>query len=243
VAFASDLLGIKPTIVMPEKTPEIKIIQTRLYGEPDIILSGKNLYEAGERSREIQKEKGFIYIHPYDDDAIISGQGTVGLEILEQWPDVDTIIVPVGGGGLIAGITVAALTHHKDIKIIGVQSENADAATLSMEKGKRVSRTDTQTIADGINVSEIGERPFEVLEKYEIKIIRVTETQICSAIAAISQTAKLVVEPAGAVSAAAMMFHQDLFAESNNIVCVLSGANINMCCFANVLSSDPPIEP
>ena len=241
VALAAFFLGVKPTIVMPVTTPEIKIIQTRLYGKPEIILHGKNLYDASQRARELQKERGSIFIHPYDDFGVIAGQGTLGLEILEQWPDVDTIIAPVGGGGLIAGITVAALTHHKDLRVIGVQSEQADAATRSIEQGKRITLRDTVTIADGINVSEIGELPFEILQKFNVPIIRVTEEEISAAITALCQTAKLVVEPAGAASAAAALFHTDQLNPGRRIVCVLSGANINILHFADILKAHPTV--
>jgi threonine dehydratase len=241
VALAANFLGIKPTIVMPETTPEIKIIQTKLYGKPEIILHGKNLYEASLKARELQQERGSIFIHPYDDDAVIAGQGTMGLEIMEQWPDVDTIIVPVGGGGLIAGIAVAVLTYHKDLHVIGVQSENAAAATRSLEQGKRITLRDNKTIADGINVDEIGERPFALLRQFDIGIIRVSEEQISSAITALCQTAKLVVEPAGAVSAAAAIFHADKLDSRRRIVCVLSGANINISSFAEILKTHPTV--
>jgi threonine dehydratase len=242
VALASFFLGIHPTIVMPESTPEIKIIQTKLYGKPEIILKGNSLFEAYHHAIELQKERGSIFIHPYDDAAVIAGQGTTGLEILEQWPDVDTIIVPVGGGGLISGIAVAALTHHKDLQVIGVQSQGADAAAQSIEQNKRVALRNTKTIADGINVGEIGELPFEILRKFKVPIIRVTEQEISAAITALCQTAKLVVEPAGATSAAAVLYHPHMLNGGRNIVCVLSGANINISSFADILKAHPVVE-
>jgi threonine dehydratase len=241
VALASFFLGIKPTIVMPVTTPEIKIIQTKLYGKPEIILYGNNLLEAYNHARELQLERGSIFIHPYDDAAVIAGQGTAGLEILEQWPDVDTIIVPVGGGGFIAGIAVAVLTHHKDVQIIGVQSQNADAAARSLEQKKRYFLKNGTTIADGINVSEIGEIPFEILRKFEVPIVRVSEEEISAAITALCQTAKLVVEPAGAASSAAVLFHPEKLNGGRNIVCVLSGANINISSFAEILKTHPVV--
>lgn len=243
VAFVASLLGIQPTIVMPETTPEIKILQTRLYGRPEIILHGKNLYEATRRAREIQQERGNIFIHPYDDDAIIAGQGTIGLEILEQWPEVDTIVVPVGGGGLIAGISVAVLSNHHDIRIIGVQSETADAGARSLEEGVRITLPNSQTVADGINVSEIGERPFDILRKFNVPVVRVGEDEISSAITAVCQTAKLVVEPAGVASVALVLFHEKELEVSRRTVCVLSGANINISKFADILRAHPVVKP
>jgi threonine dehydratase len=241
VALASHFLGVKPTIVMPVTTPEIKIVQTKLYGKPEIILHGKDLFEASQHARELQKERGSIFIHPYDDDAVIAGQGTIGLEILEQWPDVDTIVVPVGGGGLISGIATAVLSHHSDLHVIGVQSERADAATQSMEQGKRITLRNTVTIADGINVSEIGERPFEILRKFKVPIVRVTEEEISASITALCQTAKLVVEPAGAAAAAAVLFHADQMNSGRRLVAVLSGANINISTFADILKAHPTV--
>ncbi|MEW6015948.1 MAG: threonine/serine dehydratase [Candidatus Zixiibacteriota bacterium] len=241
VALASSFLNIRATIVMPLSTPEIKIIQTRLYGEPEIILYGKSLSEAYHHALALQKERGSIFIPPYDDDAVIAGQATLGLEILEQWPDVDTIVVPVGGGGLIAGIATAVLTHHDDIRVVGVQSDKADAAARSMEQNGRVAIAHAETIADGINVAEIGEKPFEILRKFHVPVIRVNDEEICFAITALCQTAKLVVEPAGAAPAAAILFHPESFESSRKIVCVLSGANINISRFAEILKSHPTV--
>jgi threonine dehydratase len=241
VALASHLLRIKATIVMPETTPQIKVIQTKLYGQPEVVICGKNLSEASQRAWDLQRDRGLIFIHPYDDDAVIAGQGTIGLEILEQWPDVDTIIVPVGGGGLIAGIAVAVLTHHSDIRVIGVQSERADSGARAVECWERVILEETRTIADGINVRQIGERPFQILMNFGIPIMRVTEEEICFAITALCQTAKLVVEPAGAVSAAAALFHSEKLSPGRKIVCILSGANINISSFAEILKTHPTV--
>jgi threonine dehydratase len=241
VALAAHFLGIKATIVMPETTPEIKIIQTKLYGQPEIILHGRNFSEAATLARELERERGLIFIHPFDDEAVIAGQGTIGLEILEQWPDVDTIVAPVGGGGLIAGIAVAVLSHHQDIRVIGVQSEKADAAARAVERWERVVLEEADTIADGINVNQIGERPFEILCQYGVGIMRVTEEEISYAITALCQTAKLVVEPAGATSAAAALFHSDELGSQRRIACVLSGANIDIARFADILKSHPTV--
>lgn len=241
VALCAHLLGIPPVIVMPETAPEIKIFQTRLYGDPEIVLYGQNLWEAAQHAQEIREDRDLIYVHPYDDPAIIAGQGTMGLEILEQWPDVDTIVVPMGGGGLTAGLAVAILTHHPDIRIIGVQAKTADAAAQSLAAGQRIIIPDSRTVADGINVSEIGQIPFEILQRHHIPVLRVSDEEIRLAITALCQTAKLVVEPAGAAAAAAVLYHysSEVFAKSQNILCILSGANITVANLADTVTSHP----
>jgi threonine dehydratase len=242
VALAASLLGIKATIVMPEGTSDIKVTQTRLYGDPEIIFHGSKLGDAYHKAQQIEAERGSVFVSPYNNDAVIAGQGTIGLEIVEQWPDVDTIIVPVGGGGLIAGITVAVMSHQRDIKVIGVQAKNSDSAARSLETGRRVCVTGAGTIADGINVPEIGERPFEILQFYGIPIERVTDDKISTAITTLCQTAKLVVEPAGAASAALVLNNPKLIRHSRHIVCLLSGANIDIPRFARILETHPTVQ-
>lgn len=236
VALASHLLGIQATIVMPRSTPDIKIKQTKLYGRPEIILHGDNLSQAFDIAAGIQRERNLIFIHPYDDDAVIAGQGTIGLEIIEQWPDVDTILVPIGGGGLISGI-ITALQHRRDVKIIGVQAEGADSAYRSLSEGKRIRVQDPATCADGINVAEIGERAFQILKSGWVPVLTVTEDEIMTTITALCQTAKLVVEPAGAASAVPILFPRGELMRSRRVVCVLSGANVNLCAFAQILTT------
>lgn len=243
VALAAHLMETHATIVMPTNTPRIKVKQTRLYGTPEIILHGGSLREATEHAYTIQKERGMYFVHPFDDEAVIAGQGTVGLEIIEQWPELDTIVVPVGGGGLIAGIATAILSHHPDIRVIGVQAKDSDAAARSMEKGRIISLRGSRTMADGINVGTIGESPFKILRKYNVPILRVTEEEIQATITDLCQTSKLVVEPAGAASAALVLFHTDELVTSRRIVCLLSGANINTSDFADILKAHPDVTP
>lgn len=241
VALAASLLGIKPVIVMPLTTPEIKIVQTRLYGQPEIIMHGSCLREAAVRARELEVERDLVFIHPYDDDAVIAGQGTIGLEILEQWPEVDTIVVPVGGGGLIAGIAMAVLSHHPDVRVVGVQVACADAAVRSLEAGKRVAIENCKTLADGIAVGEVGERPWAIIRRFGVPVLRVEEDWVRSTISALCQTAKLVVEAAGAVSATAVLFCSDDVCRGRRIAAVLSGANITMESFTETLRSHPNV--
>jgi threonine dehydratase len=240
VAFAAHCLGVKATIVMPETAPEIKIAQTKLYGDPEIIIYGENLADSNKKAFEIQKERGSIFIHAYDDDDVIAGQGTIGLEIIEQCPEVDTIVVPVGGGGLLSGIAVSVRKAKPDVKFVGVQAKGAAAVVQALETGKPVTLTESKTIADGINVRSTGIRPIEIMTALHLPVMKVTDDQIRAAMIALCQTAKLVVEPAGAAGAAAVLFYPELFKDSENIVVVLSGANINICCYAAILQAFPP---
>lgn len=242
VSLAAFLVKTRATVVMPENTARIKIMQTKLYGEPEIILHGRNLAEAYVHALKLQEERGSVFVSPYDDDAIIAGQGTVGLEIVEQCPNVDTILVPVGGGGLIAGITVAVRAHNRKIRVIGVQSNTADSAARSLEGGRRLCLRGSHTVADGINVLEIGERPFDILRKHKVSIARVTDDQICFAVTDLCQTAKLAVEAAGAAGAAVVLFRQELLDARRRVVCVLSGANIDIPKFADLLKAYPTVQ-
>lgn len=239
VAFAADRMNARATIVMPVTAPRIKIVQTELYGDPEILLHGDDIADANDRAAELQRERGSAFIHAYDDDDVIAGQGTLGLEIVEQCRDVDTIVVPVGGGGLASGIALAARELNPDIRIVGVQAKGADAVVQALEIGRPVTLERSSTIADGINVRASGTRPVEILSELEIPVVRVSDEQIRAAMIALCQTAKLVVEPAGAASAAAVLFHPEPFEDSREIVAVVSGANIDICCFAAILQAFP----
>jgi threonine dehydratase len=239
VAFAADRVGVRATIVMPETAPQIKIDQTRLYGDPEIILYGKDLAESNERAYQLRQERGSVFVHAYDDGDVIAGQGTLGLEIVDQYPDVDTIVVPVGGGGLISGITLAVRKLKPRIKVIGVQAKGADAIVRALEVGRPVTLESSKTIADGINVRAAGKHAVEILSRERIPVMRVTDEQLRAAMIALSQTAKLVVEPSGAASSAAVLFYPELFQRSKNVVALVSGANVNLCCYAAILQAFP----
>jgi threonine dehydratase len=227
---------------MPRSAPQIKIDQTRLYGDPEIILHGDDLADSNEKAYELQEERGSVFVHAYDDDHVVAGQGTLGLEIVAQFPDVDTIVVPVGGGGLIAGVTIAAREKNPGVKIVGVQAKGADAVARALDTGKALTLDSSETIADGINVRAAGDRTVDILAKHEVPVIRVSDEQIRAAMVALCQTAKLVVEPAGAAGAAAVLFRPELFEESRNVVAVVSGGNVNICCLATILQAFPRTE-
>jgi threonine dehydratase len=239
VAFAASRIGASATIVMPVTAPQVKITETKLYGDPEIILYGTDVADSLDKANELQKKRGSVFIHAYDDDDIIAGQGTLGLEILDQCPGVDTIVVPVGGGGLIAGVALAARELKPDIKIIGVQAKGADAVIQALETGKQVTLDKSNTIADGINVRASGKRTVEILTRLQVPVVRVSDEEIRAAMIALCQTAKLVAEPSGAASSAVVLFQPDLFKDSNHVVSIVSGANIDICCFASVLRAFP----
>lgn len=241
VAFAADRVGARATIVMPETAPHIKIDQTKLYGDPEIVLSGRDLSDANEKAHEIQRQRGSAFIHAYDDDDVIAGQGTLGLEMVEQYPDVDTVVVPVGGGGLISGLTLAMREKTPGVKLIGVQAKGADAVARALETGKAITLDSSRTIADGINVRDAEPRTVGILSDHRIPVTRVSDQQIRAAMIALCQTAKLVVEPAGAAGPAALLFQPQLFEGSRNVVVVVSGANVNLCCYSSILQAFPRV--
>ena len=170
VAFAAQKLGVKATIVMPKHTPLIKVEATARFGA-EVVLHGEVYDEAYKKAKELQEEKGYIFVHPFDDDAVIAGQGTIALEILKELPDVDIIMVPLGGGGLISGIAAAAKLKNPEIKIIGVEPEGAASAIKSLNEGKVTELSESYTIADGAAVKRIGDTTFEYIKKYVDEII------------------------------------------------------------------------
>ncbi len=235
VALAASTYGIESTIVMPVDAPTSKIIATEGYGA-NVILSGESFDEAGDRARELQKETGVTFLHAFNDEHVVAGQGTVGLEILEDLEDVDAIVVPIGGGGLIAGIAVAAKTLKPEIKIIGVESENADSMKQSLQAGEVIRCAARKTIADGIAVNEPGHITYKIIQKYVDEIITVTEDEIKKAVFKLVEKEKLIVEGGGAVSMAAIMSGK-LNIENSKIVAVISGGNIDMNLVKNIIDS------
>jgi threonine dehydratase len=203
VALAATRAGVDATIVMPEYAPIAKIQATRSYGG-DVVLHGVDYDAAAERAHEIERETGATYVHAFDDPDVMAGQGTIGLEIIEQCPDVETVVVPVGGGGLIAGIATA-VTAETDARVIGVQAEGASSAAESLATGRIVERASVDTIADGIATRRIGDRPFEVIRERVDEVVTVTDAEIANAVTALLERSKTLVEGAGAVPLAAVL--------------------------------------
>lgn len=230
VAFAARNFSIKATIVMPRHAPISKVVATENYGA-NVILHGEIYDEAARKAEEIQQKTGAVFIHPFDDPMVIAGQGTVGLEILEELPDVDVIVVPVGGGGLISGIAMAAKHIKPDVKIIGVQAQNAPSMYESFKKGGIVKTSCSTSIADGISVKVPGKLTFDIIKSYVDDIVTVDEDQIAEAILMLLEKAKIVSEGAGAVSMAALL-NGLIDVKGKNVVSIISGGNIDV----NILS-------
>jgi len=228
VAYAARALGVKAVIVMPGNAPKNKLEATASLGA-EIVTVGPGSEERRLRAEELAAEHGYAIVPPYNDEKIIAGQGTVGLEILEDLPEVETVLVPVGGGGLISGISTAIKLTCPNVVVIGVEPELAGDARASLHSGRIVSFSAdlvTQTMADGLRTQSVGEINFEHIRAYVNDIIGVTESEIRDATRALSGSPKTVAEPSGAVAVAAFMFHSAELPRTAYNVAVISGGNI-----------------
>jgi len=233
VALAAQLLGVGATIVMPEETPLNKVERTRSFG-PTVILKGSSLDEALAVAREESARHGLTFIHGYDDPRIIAGQGTVGIEILRDLPDCGTVVVPVGGGGLAAGIALAVKSQKPGIRVVGVQASGCPSTVRALAAGHPVSVENPRTIADGIRVSRVGDAPFEILRHHLDDMVLVDDEEISRAIVVLMEKSKLVVEAAGAVGVAALL--SDKIPHMAGVMSVvLSGGNIDTNFFIRML--------
>ncbi|MBI5588550.1 MAG: threonine ammonia-lyase [Deltaproteobacteria bacterium] len=233
VAWAGALLGVKATVVMPETASIIKYTATRGYGA-ELIFHGGFFDEAYEYAKKLANDKSMTFIPPFDDELVIAGQGTVGLEILEDRPDIDTIVVPVGGGGLIAGIASAVKESGSDIKVVGVEAGASKSCMASLKAGRPVDVERASTIADGIAVKRVGEKTFPLIKKYVDDVVAVSEESIAEAILKLLERKKVVVEGAGAVPVAAAI-EGKLPASSKKAAFVISGGNIDVTILDRVL--------
>jgi threonine dehydratase len=232
VALAASLLGAKATVVMPEGAPLPKIEATRSYGA-DIILHGATVEQALRKATELAAERGSVFIHPFEHPDIVTGQGTVGLEIIEQCPEVRSIAVPVGGGGLASGVALAVAGAHPQVRVIGVQAAAVASFPASMAAGHPVTVESGPTMADGIAVARPGELALAVLASRGARIVTVTEDSLSRALLLCLERSKQVVEPAGAAGVAALLEHPREFEPP--VVVVLSGGNIDPLLLAKVL--------
>ncbi len=226
VAYAARERGIKAIIVMPSATPIAKISATKGYGA-EVVLYGDCYDDAYNKAQEIAKNEGADFIHPFNDDDVIAGQGTVALEIMSQLDDVKQIIVPSGGGGLLAGVAYAVKNVNPNIKVIGVQADGSNAIVRSFKQKKLVSIDKVSTIADGIAVKNPGDKTVEIINKYVDDMYSVSDEEIASTIIQLIERSKIVVEPAGATSLA-LALSGKLKAEKAKTVCLLSGGNIDV---------------
>lgn len=233
VALAASKNGIKSLICLPDGAPISKVEATKSYGA-DVCLVNGVYDDAYNKAIQLRDEKGYTFIHPFDDENVIAGQGTIGLELLDQLPDIDAIIVPIGGGGLISGVAFAAKMLKPEIKVYGVQASGAPSMLVSMESGKIECLDSVSTIADGIKVKEPGVNTFDFCQKYVDEIVTVTDDEISSAILALIEHHKLIAEGAGAVSVAAAMFNK-IPIKGKKTVCLLSGGNIDVTILSRVI--------
>lgn len=233
VALAATKNGIKSLICLPDGAPISKVEATRKYGA-DICLVEGVYDDAYNRALQLKEEKGYTFIHPFNDEDVIAGQGTIGLEVLEQLPDVDVVIVPVGGGGLISGVAFAIKSLNPNVKVYGVQASGAPSMLRSVADGKIEKLDEVSTIADGIAVKEPGDVTFKMCQKYVDGIVSVSEDEIAAAILALIEQQKLIAEGAGAVSVAAAMFNK-VDVKGKKVCCLVSGGNIDVTILSRVI--------
>lgn len=234
IAYSATKLGIKSIICMPAGAPLSKVEATRNYGAEVVLVPGVYDDAAAEANRLVE-EKGYTFAHPFNDEYVMAGQGTIGLEILEQLPEVDQVVVPIGGGGIIAGIACAIKNIKPECKVIGVQAAGAASMYTSRREGHPVTLPSVSTIADGIAVKRPGDLTFELCEKYVDEIVTVKEDEIATAILALMEDQKTVAEGAGATSVAAVMFGK-VDATDKKTVCVVSGGNIDVTTVSRVIT-------
>ncbi|HET6374303.1 MAG TPA: threonine/serine dehydratase [Candidatus Polarisedimenticolia bacterium] len=232
VAYVATLLGARSVVVMPAAASPMKADAARAYGA-EVILHG-NPAEAFAKVEEIRSERNLVFVHPFDDDATIAGQGTVGLEIMEDLPGVDCVVVPIGGGGLIAGVALAVKSMNPRARVIGVEPVGAAAMLLSREQGKPARLPRTETIADGLAAPFAGERNFEIVEKHVDDLVVVEDASIKRAMRLLLERCKLLAEPAGAASLAAIL--EGKIAGAGRTALVVSGGNVSLETLAACLS-------
>ena len=227
VALAAKLNGMRAVVVMAENATPSKIEATRAYGA-EVVLHGTIWDEANEKAKELCEEGGLTYIHPFDDPHLIAGQGTLGLEIYEDLPDVEIVVVPIGGGGLISGVAMALKGLNPRIKIIGVESSGAPAMKLSIERGELVTLDTVDCIIDGLKVKRVGEHTFDAVRHFVDEIVALPDAKIFEALVWIMSHCKLVVEGAAAASVAAVLNDLVIAPRGSRVVCVLSGGNVDL---------------
>ena len=226
VALAATRRGIKSIVCMPDGAPIMKVENTKNLGAEVCLVPG-TYDDAHDKAVELQEETGMTFIHPYDDEQVIAGQGTIGLEILDQLPDVDAVIVPVGGGGLISGVAFAIKSLKPDVKVYGVQAEGANAIAQSFHAHSYVQTDSVATIADGIAVKAPGDITVPLIQKYADDVVTVNDLEISEAVLLLMERCKQIVEPSGAAPVAAVLKGK-VDVKDKNVVCLLSGGNIDV---------------
>ena len=234
VALSATKNGIKSVVCMPDGAPISKVEATKGYGAEVVLVPG--VYDdAYNKALELQKEKGYTFVHPFDDEDVIAGQGTIGLEILNQLENIDAVVVPIGGGGLISGVAFAIKSLKPQIKVYGVQAANAPSMYESIKQKSQITLDTVSTFADGIAVKHPGDNTFELVSKYVDEVVTVSEDEIAMAILTLMERQKLVAEGAGAVGVAAVLADK-VPVDGKNVVCVVSGGNIDVNILSRVLT-------
>ena len=231
VAYAAQAAGVKATIVMPTTTPLVKVNNTKDYGA-EVILHGEVFDDAAELAAKLAEEKGLTYVHPFNDPVLATGQGTIAYEIFQDLPDVDAILVPVGGGGLITGISTLTKQLNPSVEVIGVEPTGAASMKASLEAGHVVTLPTASTIADGVAVKTPGDKVFPYVQKYVDRILALEDGELVEAFLDIMERHKMVVENAGLLTVAALR-HLDF--KGKNVVCVLSGGNMDVITMASLV--------
>jgi threonine dehydratase len=234
VAYHAGRLGVTATIVMPETTPIMKAANTRAHGAR-VVLFGSSYDEAYAEARRLEQAEGLTFVHPFDDPAVIAGQGTTALEILEQVPEVEAVVVPVGGGGLISGVATVVKAVRPSVKVIGVETEVLPSMLQALEAGRPVTLDPASSVADGIAVKRAGDLTFEHVKALVDEIVTVSEEEIASAILYLLEKEKTVVEGAGAVSVAALLQRRARGLEGKRVVSIVSGGNIDVNLVARII--------
>ena len=234
VALSATKMGIRSVVCMPDGAPISKVEATKRLGAEVCLVPGA-YDDAYEHALKLREETGATFIHPFNDEMVIAGQGTIGLEILDQLPEADAVIVPIGGGGLIAGVACAVKSLNPNVKVYGVQAANAPGMAVSVAENRIVTLDSVATFADGIAVKTPGDLTYELVRKYVDKVVTVSEDEIAAAILALMEQQKLIAEGAGAVSVAAAMFRK-LPIEGKNVVCLVSGGNIDVNILSRVIT-------
>jgi threonine dehydratase len=226
VALAAKIHGIRAVVCMAENATPAKIAATKGYGA-EVVLHGTIWDEANEKAKELVRNEGLTYVHPFDDEQLIAGQGTLGLEIVQDWPEVDAVIVPIGGGGLISGVSMAVKSHNSNARVIGVESSDGPAMKMSVEAGS-LQTIDCKTIIDGLRVRRAGEINFSVVQRFVDGIVALPDRDIFEAMIWVMERCKLVVEGAAAAPVAALLHGLIKLPAGSRVAVVLSGGNVNL---------------
>src|SRR3954467_5909353 len=242
VAYNAQRLGIEAMIVMPETAPLSKVQATRRFGA-HIVLCGTNYDDAYAEARRLQVEKGYVFIHAFDDDAIIAGQGTAALEILEQVPDMDVLVASIGGGGWLGGMALVVKTLKPSVRVVGVESSHLPKMRAALDAGGPIVIPNATTLADGIAIKRAGERTLPLFRKYVDELVGVDDEEVANAILALIEREKTVAEGAGAASAAALLQHKIKgLVPSTKVVCTISGGNIDPNVIARIIERGLVVE-